>query len=58
MVSEPEHIAVFAPAEAAGSGFTVIVTEFEALQPFALVSVTVYFVVTVGATVGLEEADE
>ena len=40
-MAAPEHIAVFEITVAAGSAFTVIVTEFDLTQPFELVSVTV-----------------
>jgi hypothetical protein len=43
---------------AAGSGFTVIVTEFDLLHPVAvIVSVRVYMVVVVGDTEGFEEVE-
>jgi len=46
------------PAPAAGSGFTVILTECEATHPFPLVSVKVYVIVLAGVTVGFEAVDE
>jgi len=49
----PEHKAVFEITEAAGSGLTVIVTEFDLMQPFEFVSVKVYEAVEVGLTEGL-----
>ena len=48
---------VLEPAFAFGKGFTVMVTEFEPTQPRALVSVSVYVVVTVGETLGLAEVE-
>ena len=41
VVEEPVQIAVLAPAEAAGNGFTVTVTLCEFTHPLEFVSVTV-----------------
>jgi hypothetical protein len=52
------QIDVFEPATAAGNGLTVITTLFVLEQPVAvIVSVRVYVVVTVGATVGFATLD-
>ena len=40
-MEEPAQIAVLVMTEAAGSAFTVIVTEFESVHPLELVSITV-----------------
>ena len=53
-IATPEQLLVFAIVAAAGKGLTVIITEFDLIHPVAvIVSVTVYVVVTVGATEGL-----
>jgi hypothetical protein len=58
IVSEdPVHIAVSLITAAAGSGFTVMVTEFDFTQPLLSVSVSVYIVVVDGFTVGLAEVE-
>lgn len=51
-MEEPAQMAVLEITAAAGSGFTLIVTEFELVQPFDPVSVTVYVVVEEGDTEG------
>ena len=54
----PIQSPVLAITLAAGNGFTVMVTELDLVQPVAsLVSVSVYMVVMVGLTVGLEDVD-
>jgi L-aminopeptidase/D-esterase-like protein len=57
LMDDPVQILVLAMVAAAGKGFTVMVTELDLTQPLALVSVTVYVVVTVGLTVGLAAVD-
>jgi hypothetical protein len=53
-----KQISRFAPAAAAGNGFTVTVTLLLLVQPVAvMVSVTSYVVVTVGETVGLARVE-
>jgi len=54
----PGQILEELPAAAAGSAFTVIVTELEFTQPLVFVSVTVYTVVDVGETVAFEDVEE
>ena len=54
VIGDPLQIELGLPALAAGSAFTVIITELELVQPVAvMVSVMVYVVVTVGETDGL-----
>jgi hypothetical protein len=53
----PLHVAVLEITAAAGSAFTVIVTEFDLTQPLLFVSVRVYVVVTVGLTEGFDEVE-
>ena len=51
----PVHIEALLPALFPGRGLTVIITEFELVQPVAvMVSVKVYVVVAVGETEGLD----
>ena len=50
-------MAVFEITDAAGSGLTVIVTEFEFEQPFEFVSVTVQVAVEAGDTDGFETVE-
>lgn len=58
LVELPVQMACALPALATGSGFTVTVMLLEAEQPVALmVSVSVYVVIAVGDTVGLDEAE-
>jgi hypothetical protein len=53
-----KQIDLFAPAIAAGSGFTVTTTLFELEQPVrVVVSVTVYVVVVVGLTKGFASVE-
>ena len=55
VVPEPVHIEVLLPALVVGKGFTVMIAEFELVQPVAVIfSVRVYVVVTVGETDGFE----
>ena len=57
-MDSPKQIAALVPALAAGNGLTVTTTSFDAVQPAALiVSTSVYVVVIVGETDGLEEDD-
>ena len=57
-IEAPMQILLFAIVAAAGSGFTVMVTELVLVQPVAvMVSVRVYVVVVVGDTVGLADVE-
>ena len=51
MVDDPAHIAVGAPAEIEGAGFTATVAVSVFVQPLAAVPVTVYWVVAGGVAV-------
>ena len=55
MADAPVQIEALLPASFPGRGLTVIVTEFELVQPVAvMVSVNVYVVVAAGETEGLD----
>ena len=54
---DPAQMVVPATTEAAGIGLTVTLIELEFEQPFVPVSVTVYVVVLVGCTDGLDMVD-
>jgi HJR/Mrr/RecB family endonuclease len=56
-IDVPVQILAFAIVAAAGSGLTVMVTELDFTQLFEFVSVTVYVVVEVGDTEGLEAVE-
>ena len=53
----PVQMAVLEITDAAGRGLTVIVTELELIQPLEFVSVSVYDVVDVGLTDGLDKVE-
>lgn len=53
----PSHIVCAEPALAVGSGFTVMVTESVSEHPVVFVATSLYVVVAVGVTVGLEELE-
>ena len=54
VVDAPLHMEVALPTTGTGSGFTVIFTESDLLQPEAvMLSVNLYIVVTAGLTLGL-----
>ena len=56
-IALPEQSAELAITLAAGTGLTVMVTEFEAEQPAPVVSVMVYVVVMVGETDGFDDVE-